>query len=96
MAHYDKVSEQLLHDWAEEEKKHYTYDVISKPKHYNSDPSGVEPITITQHMSFCLGNVIKYVMRSKYKGSELEDLKKAYQYLEWEIQRLEVLNDKRG
>ena len=64
------------------------WDIINKPKHYNSDPSGIEPIQITQHMSFCLGNTIKYIMRAKHKGSEIEDLKKAQFYLNKEIERL--------
>lgn len=33
-------------------------------------------------LGFHLGNVIKYVLRSKYKGKELEDLKKARWYLD--------------
>jgi len=65
------------------------YDNVNRPQHYLQDKSGVEPIIITQHMSFCLGNVIKYVMRAKYKGAELQDLKKAQYYLNKEIERLE-------
>lgn len=62
------------------------YDSINKPKHYNVDPSGVEPIQITEHMNFLLGNVIKYVMRHKHKNG-IEDLKKAAWYLDREIKR---------
>lgn len=64
-------------------------DPINHPTHYTSHPSGVEPITITKHMNFCLGNVIKYVMRAGYKGNRLEDLKKAQYYLNLEISELE-------
>ena len=46
-------------------------------------------IEITRHETFLRGNVIKYVMRAPYKGNELQDLLKAQQYLEWEIQRVE-------
>lgn len=60
-------------------------DPINHPPHYTSHPSGIEPITITKHMNFCLGNVIKYVMRADYKGNRLEDLKKAQYYLNLEI-----------
>ena len=56
------------------------------PDHYKNNPSGVECIAITEHMNFCLGNVIKYVMRCDHKGG-IEDLKKAKWYLEREIQR---------
>jgi len=60
-------------------------DMVNNPKHYLSHPSGIETIEITEHMNFCLGNVIKYVLRAEYKGSKLEDLKKAAWYLNREI-----------
>lgn len=64
-------------------------DPINHPTHYTSHPSGIEPITITKHMNFCLGNVIKYVMRADYKGNRLDDLKKAQYYLNLEISEAE-------
>ena len=62
-------------------------DPVNHPVHYTSHPSGVEAIDITEFMSFCLGNVIKYVMRADYKTDRLEDLQKARWYLEREISR---------
>ena len=62
-------------------------DNVNKPKHYNSHPSGVEVIRITEHMNFCLGNVIKYVLRADHKNDAIEDLKKARWYLDREIPR---------
>lgn len=59
-------------------------DNINHPKHYTEHPSGVECITITEHMSFNLGNVIKYVFRCDMKGG-IEDLEKAAWYLDREI-----------
>lgn len=56
------------------------------PKHYKSHPSGVECITITEHMSFTLGNAMKYIWRADLKNG-VEDLEKAKWYLEREIQR---------
>lgn len=64
-------------------------DPVKEPDHYRSHPSGIETIEITRYESFLRGNIIKYVLRAPYKGSELEDLKKARQYLDWEIARLE-------
>jgi hypothetical protein len=65
-------------------------DMINKPPHYNSHPSGVECIVVTEHMNFCLGNVVKYLWRAGLKGPvPLEDLKKARWYLDREIRRLE-------
>lgn len=40
-------------------------------------------------LGYHLGNVIKYVVRSPYKGEELEDLKKARFYLNRFIEILE-------
>jgi len=56
------------------------------PNHYRQHPSGVEAIQITEHFSFNLGNVIKYVWRADHKNG-LEDLEKARWYLDREIQR---------
>lgn len=61
---------------------------INHPKHYVSHPSGVECVTIAEHMNFNLGNVLKYIWRTDHKNG-LEDLKKAAWYLNREIQRLE-------
>ena len=57
--------------------------------HYKSHPSGIEAIEITQYESFLRGNIIKYVLRAPYKGDELNDLLKAKEYLEWEIERIQ-------
>ncbi len=62
-------------------------DPVNHPSHYNSHPSGVECITITEHMSFCIGNAVKYLWRADDKGSAIEDLKKARWYVDREIAR---------
>lgn len=63
-------------------------DPINAPEHYTSHASGVQPIDIAEHMTFCLGNVVKYVMRFEKKGG-LEDLRKAEFYIKREIARRE-------
>ena len=55
------------------------------PEHYKF-PGGVQVIDITRHLSFPLGNVVKYVSRAGKKGPKLEDLEKAKKYLEWAIE----------
>lgn len=67
-------------------------DPVNKPKHYTEHPSGVECITITEHMSFNLGNAIKYIWRADLKGNPEEDLKKAIWYIDRELKRYEQLN----
>lgn len=62
---------------------------VSNPSHYNSHPSGVECIEITESMGFCLGNALKYIWRAGLKQSAIQDLRKAVWYIEREIDRRE-------
>lgn len=63
------------------------FDVISKPEHYNTHPSGVECIEITRHMGYNLGNAFKYLYRYGEKDNPVVDLGKSLQYIEFEEQR---------
>lgn len=63
-------------------------DMINRPPHYTSHPSGIECIDVTEHMNFNLGSVVKYVWRAGKKGDALEDLRKAEYYIAREIARL--------
>jgi len=63
-------------------------DNVNHPVHYTDHPSGIECIQITEHMSFCLGNAMKYIWRAGLKGSQVEDLEKAVWYLKREIERV--------
>lgn len=70
-------------------------DMVNHPPHYNGsearcDKCGdcIECIEVTRHMSFNLGNAVKYLWRWQTKGG-LEDLKKARWYLEDAIKDLE-------
>lgn len=64
-------------------------DPVNNPRHYNGHPSGIECITIVEHMGFCLGNAIKYIWRADLKTDAIEDLRKARWYLDREIARRE-------
>lgn len=63
------------------------HDPVQRPRHYNSHPSGIECIEVTRHMSFNLGNVVKYIWRDGLKDGvpEIQDLEKALWYLKDEI-----------
>ena len=71
-------------------------DMVNHPKHYTSDPSGVECIEVTRHRNFNIGNAIKYLWRAGLKESvgkdtlekQVEDLRKAVFYINDEITRL--------
>lgn len=63
-------------------------DAVNNPKHYTSHPSGVEAITVCEHMGFNLGNAMKYIWRAGIKTDDpVEDLEKARWYLNRAIER---------
>lgn len=70
-------------------------DPVNHPAHYNMHPSGVECITITEHMSYTLGNAVKYIWRADLKGDAIQDLKKARFYLDREIAKREKAEEQR-
>ena len=83
-----------FHDMAR--KMNEQIDMVNHPKHYTSDPSGVEAIEITRHRNFNVGNAIKYLWRAGLKEDaskdmlqkQVEDLRKAVFYINDEIARL--------
>lgn len=68
---------------------------ITHPSHYNRGRIEVIDFINDQQLNFNLGNVIKYVCREADKGG-IEDLKKAVQYLEFEIERKLRDEEERG
>lgn len=63
---------------------------ISAPEHYVAGRL-FEPHLVIEDwgLNFNLGNVLKYISRAGRKDDILIDLKKARQYLDFEIDRLE-------
>lgn len=58
-----------------------------KPKHYHSkeiDPIGVmeKSFSVDELEGFLKGNALKYIMRYNKKGTPLEDLRKARDYVD--------------
>lgn len=70
-----------------EEKADDEIDMVNHPPHYVGH--GIEPIEFIEshNLNFCLGSAVKYIARAPYKGTELEDLKKAKWFLEREIKK---------
>jgi len=64
-------------------------DMVNHPPHYTWLPNGLEAIDITEQFNFNLGNALKYVIRAKHKGFEVQDLEKARWYIDREITRLQ-------
>lgn len=96
----DNISDDDFKNWCMTGKKsevksvikdNLNIDNINHPKHYTSDPSGIECIEITRHRNFNIGNAIKYLWRAGLKegNSDVQDLQKAIWYIQDEIKRLE-------
>lgn len=67
-----------------------TFDSVSNPSHYNEGRQYEPRKVITDWgLNFNLGNAVKYVARAGRKGDKIEDLRKAIQYIEFEIEELE-------
>ena len=73
------------------QEKHVKNDPVNHPKHYTEHPSGIECIDVTRHMSFNIGNAVKYLWRFDLKNG-IEDLKKAAWYIQDEINKREKGN----
>jgi len=64
-------------------------EAVNHPPHYTAHPSRVEAIDVCEHLSFNVGNAVKYVWRARRKNADrVEDLKKAEWYLTREESRL--------
>jgi hypothetical protein len=63
-------------------------DITHSQDHYKKH--SFEPIDVIEDydLNFNLGNCIKYVLRSDYKGSKMADLEKARWYIERELMRV--------
>ena len=59
-------------------------DPVNNPIHYQH-PSGIQPIDILVHESFCCASAMKYILRHNKKGKPIEDLRKAIWYLKKQI-----------
>lgn len=67
-------------------------DSVKTPAHYDLNLNGVESIDVVRAVlgdegfrKHCRGCALKYLMRADKKNG-IEDLKKAQQYLKWEIE----------
>lgn len=94
---FDISPEQLKEITDDMVKYQNEYDVVSKPKHYNTDDSGVQCIELTRHMSFNYGNMLKYVWRIGKKDDSKQEIEKALWYLNDAIENgIPVFNDQQS
>lgn len=66
--------------WGDPHKPHCRTPSPVNPPHYRQHPSGLECIEVTEHLSFCEGNAVKYLWRHSLKNGR-QDLEKAQWYL---------------
>lgn len=64
-------------------------DVVSHPAHYCYSKYEPRKVIRDWGLNFNLGNVVKYVARAGRKDDILQELKKARQYLDFEIEEIE-------
>lgn len=69
-------------------------DMVNNPPHYTQ--GGIECIEAIRaslglegFVSYCRGNIQKYLWRSEHKGKRIEDMKKAAWYLNRAIEEME-------
>ena len=86
------------------QKRAYVYqeekEAVNHPSHYGGDTlyetiKVLEAwLTPEQFKGFCMGNTIKYLSRAGKKDKEIQELKKAKFYLDYEIKTMEEENGK--
>lgn len=81
-------------------KKPSTFDEVKRPAHYNLNEHGIEAIdaieasmSVEEFKGYLKGNALKYLWRYRYKGNPVTDLKKAEDYLQRLIKRVEKTTD---
>lgn len=65
------------------------HDPVNRPSHYML-PSGIQVMQAIEHLPFCRGAAVKYIIRAGNKAGadEVEDLKKARWNIDNEIERI--------
>jgi hypothetical protein len=63
--------------------------VIEHPSHYTIGGIETWDFIEAKRLNYNLGSVVKYISRADYKGHDIQDLKKARQFLDREIARRE-------
>jgi hypothetical protein len=96
----ERRQEQRTEDWYEFFEE-YMYDgtgnpiaavskQMSRPKVSHYKKGKIQPIDYinSNQLNFNLGNVIKYVTRCNHKGTKKEDLLKAIDYINFELESM--------
>lgn len=71
-------------------------DMVHQPKHYTAHPKGIEAIDVIEDCPYPnIANALRYPWRSSWGGKwdDLEDLRKAHNYVGREIERRKAIAD---
>ena len=63
--------------------------MVHHPAHYNYSKYEPKDVIRAWGLNFNLGNAVKYISRAGRKDDILQDLKKAREYIEFEIEAIE-------
>ena len=61
--------------------------MVNHPTHYNQGKYEVIDVIYDWNLNFSLGSALKYIARCDHKENPIQDLKKAIQYIRFEINR---------
>ena len=66
------------------------FDVVARPSHY-AEGRKYEPKDVIRdwNLNFNLGSAVKYISRAGRKDDILQDLRKAIQFIQFEIEAIE-------
>lgn len=75
--------------WEPKEEDIVGKEMVFHPDHYNQGKYEVIDVIYDWQLNFALGSALKHIARLDTKEKPIEDLKKAIQYLEFEIHERE-------
>lgn len=61
----------------------------TRPQYYREGGIECREVIKAWNLNFNLGNVLKYISRCEHKGNKEQDLKKAMQYIQFELEDME-------
>lgn len=65
-------------------------DMVHKPVHYNSHPSGIECREVNEHAPTNIGAAMKYLWRCGLKDAQAQELEKCLKYINMELERISL------
>lgn len=64
-------------------------EMVNHPDHYTWHPTGIECVEVIEEFPANIAMGMRYLWRAEHKGKKIQDLRKAIQCIEFEIERAE-------